>query len=366
MKKWQPEDIALLKRYLEDGKSSEEISSLLNTTYASVERKKHSLGLRSNYHKNYIKNIESKLGISFIDFLKEEYINKKRSMQSIAQELDMSSRFVENQLKVLNISKRGLQQSSNIRFNKPDELQLTLLQEQLLLGSMLGDGAIQKYKDSENAFFLETHGEKQWHYLGAKSLILKNCLPKFYSDKRKSPSSDRVLCVQRFYTMKHKLFNDYWKMFYNSERKKIITRGTIEKLDVPALAVWYMDDGTLQIDNDIRLYTMGFSTNECHLLIDKLRSFNIVANIKFEYKESTQKSYPYLVLSKKDSNRFLNLTKGWCLPSMEYKFRGYIENMNGNYWNINKLDIESECPSMGWNMTSFDYADLKEDKEDKE
>jgi len=110
---------------------------------------------------------------------------------------------------------------------------LSKVQQQLILGSVLGDGYLRK---KVNAHLQITHSAKQKSYVDWKYNILKNIVitpPKFYKG-----NGSRV--GYRFFTKSIPELTDFYDKFYQSGRKAVPKNLILSPL---SLAVWYMDDG---------------------------------------------------------------------------------------------------------------------------
>jgi hypothetical protein len=112
--------------------------------------------------------------------------------------------------------------------------------EQILLGSMCGDGYIGIATNHNTPHFSEGHCLEQKDYLLWKKSYLEEFYPKFY-EYRKSCS---------IYTRCSKDFIKYREMFYAESNDKKLTEEAIFSLKPLGLAIWYMDDGTYNYANN--------------------------------------------------------------------------------------------------------------------
>lgn len=111
---------------------------------------------------------------------------------------------------------------------------LSEVQQQLILGCVLGDGYLRK---KTNAHLQITHSIKQKEYVDWKYQILKNLVitpPKVYRG-----NAGRV--GYRFFTRSIPEFTVFYDRFYQNGTKTIPSD---IKLSPLSLAVWYMDDGS--------------------------------------------------------------------------------------------------------------------------
>lgn len=104
---------------------------------------------------------------------------------------------------------------------------------------------------------------------------------------------------------------------------KIVPPNIEEILTEPiSLAVWYMDDGTLDFRElyhcNVMIATYGFTFSDCKLLVNTLfHNFGIHANVT----KCTMrgKIYPRLYVWAKDSIKFIDLVESYILPCMKHK-----------------------------------------------
>jgi hypothetical protein len=117
-------------------------------------------------------------------------------------------------------------------------LTLNYIQEQFILGTLLGDG----YYDTGRTLAI-SHSKKQKEYFELKTKIMKNII--YRSGERISGHGAEML----WYATKslHNLSSlEFDKICYSNNGKKLVTKSWLCSLTPIALAFWYMDDGTLE------------------------------------------------------------------------------------------------------------------------
>jgi hypothetical protein len=114
-------------------------------------------------------------------------------------------------------------------------------------------------------------------------------------------------------------------LFYNGKDKTI--KNVLDYIDDISLAYWYMDDGSLNKGDTVRLHTEGFTFEDNMLLKNMFESkWNIspiVTKRRVKYKDE-YKEYFYLRFNKEDSLHFFNIVKDYIYESMLYKIPSYI------------------------------------------
>lgn len=128
-----------------------------------------------------------------------------------------------------------------------------MIKEQILLGSLLGDGCIVN-NTHNNLHYEEGHSLRQKDYL-----LWKNKYLKF---------NERVTKLNRIKIDKGDTrgLRKLYQLFYGSGKKKV-TKTILGKLTPLGLAVWFCDDGCYNYrGNILQLHTNGFSLNEHYLM----------------------------------------------------------------------------------------------------
>ena len=202
-------------------------------------------------------------------------------------------------------------------------------QIQIILGSFLGDGHLQKMSKFNTYRLSFTQGEKQFEYFKSK-------ISAFDLDYR---------LIESGYT--HEL------SIYSSNPTKVFLLEkdiweSLKDINEIGMAIWYQDDGSY---NNGRYCTIN-SNQLTYEQTEYMR--NILLNkFNIEFKTSISKGKYYLLrANKENSDKFIKLIHKYMHPSMQYK--SYIDisnnintynneylNHGGNYIkSINKIHIE--------------------------
>lgn len=169
------------------------------------------------------------------------------------------------------------------------------LSEQVLIGSLLGDGGIYKYNNASYPIYKEGHSIKQKNYLLWKKEYLPFETSIKYIEKTifSYPKLKKsYLCNSTIFLVskQKEILLNYYYMFYNKGRKHIHLE-ILNKLDVLGLLVWILDDGSYHYrTKTIRLSTDSFSFNE-HLLIKNHLNNKYGFDIRIYQKESRYNIY---------------------------------------------------------------------------
>ena len=181
----------------------------------------------------------------------------------------------------------------------------------LLVGMAIGDGHL----NSNSGVALEiSHSGKQLKYLEHKRDILHSLLggkrPRIH--KRKNRNEYKI-------SKGHRYFRYIKKLLYPNG-KKTYTRKMLDYLTPEAIAIWWMDDGSLGKEKTALSYHFYTYTSkeEAQIIIDY---FKETWNINFYMIRRQLKccvAY-YLKCRTKEGRKFSILIKDFVIPSMRYK-----------------------------------------------
>lgn len=141
-----------------------------------------------------------------------------------------------------------------------DFYQLSPIQQNILIASIMGDGEITKiYKNSrrKNNSYCQHYGQAQEKYREWKQVFIP----------------DLLYFTRKSYSLRSKslpLFSQLYPHFYNSQNQKQVPENLLSTCTLPHfLAILYMDDGTLSITKRINknlpytIYYAGSSMLSC-------------------------------------------------------------------------------------------------------
>src|SRR3989344_8621942 len=151
---------------------------------------------------------------------------------------------------------------------------LTKEENDILIGSLLGDGCLRIMGRCKFPAFSVSHGESQKDYVLWKYEKLKRWIKTspWREERIYHKDRSRKTFSWRFQTLSNEAFSDLYNTFYKN-KKKIIPEniGELLKNSPLALAVWLMDDGNKN-HKAVFLNTQSFSLSEqqklCKALYD--------------------------------------------------------------------------------------------------
>ena len=202
----------------------------------------------------------------------------------------------------------GLTPNKVIQWFSQTEQQLSSLQQQMVLGSLLGDMGLRK--QGKNASLCLVHSVKQKELFLQKVKILDTFMGTWGQKDTFDTRTQKVYSQCRGYSKSHDVFTKIYNILYVNNCKTI-SQEYLNLINHPiALAYWFMDDGT----NRGTFATNCFSEQEVNLLVTWLKEkWGIIA--------TKQKNLNQFVIhiSAKSRKLFEDLIKPYVIPSMEYK-----------------------------------------------
>jgi len=191
---------------------------------------------------------------------------------------------------------------------------LTKRQQDILIGSVLGDGGIYA-RDQGNPYYYVKQSEKNRDYIFWLYQEFSNLCPS-------QPKQRRDNNQWYFYSSRLESFTPFRISFYESGRKRIpIEIGKL--LTSPlSLAIWYMDDGTLDYrvkDHCAFSLTVNcFNNGEVELLSNALKkNFGILSTIQNPLCRG--KRYPKLYIGARGREKFLKFVQPHIHKCFAYK-----------------------------------------------
>lgn len=178
---------------------------------------------------------------------------------------------------------------------------------QIILGSLLGDANL--CFTGNKTYFNETHSIKQEKYL----LWKKKYLSKYFDLKTNYKIDKRGKKYIELWTRGNQFFTKIYNEIYK-DRKKTVTKKILAELKSLGLAVWFMDDGALNLNGGGDLSTDGFTKEENYLIKNYLN--NLIINCRvFRRKSGTYK----IVFNQEGFKKLVKIIKSHIHPELKYK-----------------------------------------------
>lgn len=202
-----------------------------------------------------------------------------------------------------------------------DQISLSDCCKSVILGSILGDGSLKKYKGQKNPRLSIRHSIINKEYLLWKMEFLTELnSPKslLTQDPHGFSKNEKLLYQSKCHEELNKLYNLTYK-----NNQLAIQRKWLNRLTPLSLAVWWCDDGSL-IGNRKKgvLCTDGFDEKSVILLSRYLlKVWDIktrVGNVKKVYK-GKEKLYPRIWISTNELKKFIEIIKDHVPTSMKRK-----------------------------------------------
>ena len=204
---------------------------------------------------------------------------------------------------------RGYLPGHNNRKVNPN-IKLPEYQEQVILGTLLGDGCL-SYPHSRSKYprLRYTHGYGQKDYVYEKARILSSLNLKVREVENKGCGEMSVTLT----TSCIKYFKDIYELLYTNGKK--VSLDYLNKINEVGLAFWWADDGNYR-NNLGRLHTEGFTKAENYLIA---KWFKDKWDIEVEVSLDKRKNLYYLRFRKEPLDKFITLIKPHIPKTMKYK-----------------------------------------------
>jgi len=235
---------------------------------------------------------------------------------------------------------------SRVKNFKHANARLTYFQEQVCIGTLLGDSSLSKPKNGQNYHLACYHSEKQvdwleqkWDWLTPHTRPIQLCE---YTDKRNGKSYRGG----RFHTISAPCFTKLADMFYK-DGIKTITPDLMQKFEHPvALASLICDDGSWDAAG-IAIASKQFTEDENYVLANGLhKAFDIDITVH------TSERYPHIRIPSSSVEHTFALCSSYVPEFLYYKFGGsdYQTTLTGKVGKI--------CPVC--HKTFSSYASVKQ------
>lgn len=282
--------------------------------------------------------------MTFDELNVEEFIKDREtlSVPKLAKKYDVHIRTISLWINNLKLP------SKLFNWEHFNNYKLTKKQEEIILGSLLGDASLTiRRSKHQNSALVEKHGPKQkdyaiWkfnnflplpHYYSEEdtSDIYKNGIKKYV---RISSHIVKTICHPIFTELdkkwyKHDENGNYLYKIINDKKFRIKTIPEDLVLTPLMIAIWFLDDGTnSQNDRYIRLATLCFTMQEVTRLSEGLKQLGIDNKIH----ETKEKQF-YISVSGKNYFVFMKMVNEVIseLPEcMRYKFQTETNNSKLN------------------------------------
>lgn len=244
--------------------------------------------------------------------LREMYLKDHKTVREIAKHFEASTMKVVYYLKKYNIRKVE-------RWERYGLKHFTARQREYLFGSLLGDDSLCKGKARKYPHLSVNHSVRQRKYVEWKYDIWKQIVPGGIKRNVLVKTPFGVSHTDRFCAAAHPDFTEFFKMFYQNDRK-IVNAEMLRNLTPFSLAVWYMDDGSYdQHRGRIRIATNSFSLEENNLIKNYFeRAWGIGPNIGMTH--TNGRRYPYIWFNTGDTIKLFDIIKDHIfLPFFSYK-----------------------------------------------
>ena len=194
---------------------------------------------------------------------------------------------------------------------KNRELPLTQDNLEVLIGTLLGDGTLEKAY--ANARYSNSHGPQQKEYCEYITQQLFNLGAKTIYSKRKQADIRTGITYEKYEckTPCNPALNQLYKAFY-PKGKKVIPTKLFRYFTAKSLAFLYMDDGNKM--------QHGYAIATCCFTVQEILKFRQFLFKKFNLETSMFKDHR-IYIKAISAKHFENLISPYIHPSMKYKLQ---------------------------------------------
>lgn len=195
-----------------------------------------------------------------------------------------------------------------------DKIKLSKCQREIIVGKLLGDGHLETQTKCRTFRLKIEHAISQKKYVDWLYQELKNFCssePKF----RERVFKGKTYGKYWFNTISSDSLRFYGQQFYD-DGKKIAPKLIYKWLTPLALAVWFMDDGSIKSKECQGKYfnTQGFNNSSIKILQDALeKNFQIFTTLRRQ-QEGTQ-----IYIPAREVCKLRDVIGNYIIPSMRYK-----------------------------------------------
>lgn len=191
-----------------------------------------------------------------------------------------------------------------------ESIQLSEIQREMLIGTLLGDGYLRLSPSGKSACLQVYHSIKVKEYVLWKRNIFHNFV-------LADPFYQRTNKAVRFTTISHTSLLEFYTLFYGSGIKKIPENIATYLTSSLSLAVWFMDDGNGYLDsNAFRLSTYAFGL-EGNLLLQSCFKMNF--NLDVRLRKDSKGYQMYIPVKNGTAFKFKSFIQEHIIPIMKYK-----------------------------------------------
>lgn len=289
-------DIEQFKKLYDLGLNDSEIGKILNKNHVTIKNWRESMNLSTNFQ--YSRKFDT------LKFM--ELYNEGKNYTEIARILNVSNSTISDYAKSLNLTN-----------NLINKINPSYEEEQIILGTLLGDGCL--IKQSINASLNFAHSLSQENYCKWK----QSKLSRFgnysnYKTEYDSRTGKNYSCYYAYFGVA-KYFTNIYSLVYktvNGVKTKYINKDLLYKVDALGLAIWFMDDG-YKDSCSYCISTNCFSNEDLEIIQQYfLDKFNI---------KTSKKSSNVLYIKAESRDTFTALIEPYIHKDCEYKLHGRIK-----------------------------------------
>lgn len=265
-------------------------------------------------------------------------------LDDLLTDTEIAQRYGTYQVKISRLRKKWgistLDKTGRLTQRLPE---LTGNQQEVLLGSLLGDGHLFTRSSNETAGFSEGHSMAQSEYTRWKAGVFEPFTLDIYEGEKRSDGKVYKSLSFRTHMCTH--FRSWYDLFYPAN-VKVFPANLHELITPRALAIWYLDDGTLHRKYHPHI-TFGLDDTSLKRCVRAFKALGLSPEL-YETKRSMSFCFP------SQDKVFFDLIREYVPDCMSYKIPVY-SNRKAQDINARKLTPDRASQLYESGMT---YADI--------
>lgn len=267
---------------------------------------------------------------------KEQFISeyeKGKSLEEIALENKISKDYIGYLRQLYGCKAKG----AKFINRKNTEVPLTQRQKEIIYGSLSGDAKKMSYPVVAFKQCLRQEEYLKWKFEETKSIMSPNSLKKSSDiDKRTGKPS---VCW-RCYSYSNTDVENINKQFYSGKTKEV-TNEILNNLTPLSVAVWYMDDGTIDwkkrskdehpkwdFSPEIKICTDSYSKQSCDNIVNWFKNkWDIDCHLRERGLRKDGGISYRVIIDASSAEKFISLISPHILPLFQYKinYKAYLK-----------------------------------------
>jgi hypothetical protein len=196
------------------------------------------------------------------------------------------------------------------------QLKLSIIQREIIVGTLLGDGHLETQNNGKTYRLKIEHSTSQKTYVDWLYAMFEEWV-RTKPQEKSTILNEKTYKKYWFSTLSHSALRFYAQQFYQGNKK--VMPKLIGKLLTPrALAIWFMDDGSIKSHQtkSLILNTHSFSEKDLERTQEAL-----LLKFKIQTKLRRQREGLQIFIPSREADTFARIIRPYMLDEMKYKLQ---------------------------------------------